>query len=47
MTLQELKKTIEHESDGDINCIWCGQYNYQGWLLVLENLEIRGWVETI
>ena len=24
----ELKKTMEHESDGDANCNWCTWYSY-------------------
>ena len=27
---RELKKTVELESDGDINCYWCAQYSHQG-----------------
>ena len=26
---RELKKTMKHESDGDINCDWCGQCSHQ------------------
>ena len=26
---RELKKTMEHESDGDINCNWCARYSQQ------------------
>ena len=26
---KELKKTMEHENDGDTNCDWCTQYNHQ------------------
>ena len=25
----ELKKTMEHESDGDTNCNWCTRYSHQ------------------
>ena len=26
---RELKKTVEHESDGDINCNWCSYNSHQ------------------
>ena len=26
---RELKKTVEHESDGDTNCNWCSWYSHQ------------------
>ena len=26
---RELKKTVKHESDGDINCNWCFWYSHQ------------------
>ena len=26
---RELKKTMEHESDGDTNCNWCSRYSHQ------------------
>ena len=26
---RELKKTVEHESDGDTNCNWCAWFSYQ------------------
>ena len=26
---RELKKIIEHESDSDTNCSWCGRYSHQ------------------
>ena len=26
---RELKKTVEHESDGDTNCNWCSWYSNQ------------------
>ena len=40
----ELKKTMEHESDGDINCNCCTWKSKKR--LILENVEIRR-VETI
>ena len=38
----EVKKTVEHESDGDTNCTVT-----KGLVQGLEDLEIRGRVETI
>ena len=43
---------MEHESDGDTNCNLCTRYSHQRiliiwWLYRLEDLEIRGRVETI
>ena len=26
---RELKKTMEHESDGNTNCNWCTRYSHQ------------------
>ena len=42
-----IEKTVELESDGDINCNWCSWYN--DWKLVqwLEGWEIRGQLETL
>ena len=43
--VRELKKTVEHEGDGDANCNW---YTWiKGLVKRLEDLEIRGQVETI
>ena len=27
--VRELKKTMEHESDGDTSCCWCARYSHQ------------------
>ena len=44
---RELKKTMKHEGDGDTNCNWCSQHTHQRIVKGLEELEIRGQVETI
>ena len=39
---------IKHsESDGYIYCNWCSWYSHKGLVKGREELEIRGWVETI
>ena len=38
---------MEHKVDGDIDCSWCTQNHLKGLVKGLENLEIRGQVETI
>ena len=37
----------EHEGDGDTNCNWCTRNNSQSLEKGLDDLEIRGRVETI
>ena len=44
---KELKKTMEHEDDGDTYCNWCTRKILKGLVKGLENLEIRGQIETI
>ena len=38
---------MEHEGDGDTNCNWCTWNNPQVLVKELEDLEIRGLMETI
>ena len=38
---------MEHEGDGKTNCIWCTQNNSKVLVKEMEDLEIRGQVETI
>ena len=44
---RELEKTVEHESHGYTNCRRCSWYSHQRFGKELEDLEIRGRVETI
>ena len=44
---RELKKTMEHEVDGDTSSNWCTWNNPQRIVKKLEDLEIRGQGETI
>ena len=43
----ELKKSVEHELDGDTNCNWCFGTVTTGLIKGLEDMEIRGRIETI
>ena len=46
---RKLEKTVEHEGNGDTNCIWC-TWNSLGKKDLKERLEeseIRGRIETI
>ena len=43
---RELKKTMEHENDGDTNRNWCSRLVTKGLVPGLEDLEIRRGVET-
>ena len=44
---QGIEKTVEHESDGDTNCNWSLGTVPKGLIQGLEDLEIRGRLETI
>ena len=44
---RELKKTVEHENGHYTNCNFCYCYSYQREDTRTEDLEIKGWVETV
>ena len=41
------KKSVEHESDDYTNCNWCSWYSCKRLVKGLEDLKMRGRVETM